>query len=370
MTATGSVDLAIEGTHGRAVRVPRHTYTDTAAGLIDVWVIDSDTALPPYRQFVVGVAQTGSIVPRYRFRVGAVAVGAQPIRPAEGFRGARVAEGEIASHTFHGDDQTARDLCRTIAGNLVDGRLPIGAAPRAWELVLAGTVHLIEQARREADIDPFLGARGPDRCDTAAATVGDDVHATYRRGFVEGDRQGREHGQRIAAAQTEAGATAYEQGRALGINAAAHWVNTFVRADLEGFDRNTLTNIHTGLCAMAHSARERLNLPGDDTAARLTCDEWWEGYTAGCAMSHAVGCDAVEAERDQLQEEIDAALESLEYADPVVHEPPLTIAQRIRALGDRRATGRADTPYRVGGAMDPQVRYGVGETISRDGGAA
>jgi hypothetical protein len=34
-------------------------------------------------------------------------------------------------------------------------------------------------------------------------------------------------------------------------------------------------------------------------------DQWLEGYEAGCSMSHSLGCDAVEAQRDALVEEVE-----------------------------------------------------------------
>jgi hypothetical protein len=33
-------------------------------------------------------------------------------------------------------------------------------------------------------------------------------------------------------------------------------------------------------------------------------DQWLEGYEAGCSMSHSLGCDAVEAQRDALVAEV------------------------------------------------------------------
>jgi hypothetical protein len=33
-------------------------------------------------------------------------------------------------------------------------------------------------------------------------------------------------------------------------------------------------------------------------------DQWLEGYEAGCSMSHSLGCDAVEAQRDYLVAEV------------------------------------------------------------------
>ena len=40
---------------------------------------------------------------------------------------------------------------------------------------------------------------------------------------------------------------------------------------------------------------------------RLIADkgsQWEDGYRAGCEMSHSLGCDAVEAERDMLRDEL------------------------------------------------------------------
>jgi hypothetical protein len=34
-------------------------------------------------------------------------------------------------------------------------------------------------------------------------------------------------------------------------------------------------------------------------------DDWWIGYSAGCEASHAIGCSAVEAERDHLREQLE-----------------------------------------------------------------
>jgi len=62
--------------------------------------------------------------------------------------------------------------------------------------------------------------------------------------------------------------------------------------------------VHAGLVAAYPLLRQQWEAEFlERMKAAHSGDQWWEGYEAGCSMSHSLGCDAVEAQRDALVEQ-------------------------------------------------------------------
>lgn len=109
--------------------------------------------------------------------------------------------------------------------------------------------------------------------------------------------EGRQYAQ-TGAAYTDVRPRNFLVEAAVAAYAAAHQVP--VNRVTEGDDGG----VEAVRAALAAATPGEPSPPADPGDLIGRTDDWWVGYSAGCDAAHAVGCSAVEAERDDLRERL------------------------------------------------------------------